>query len=300
MADAFNGETWGRAGGRVLAVLWLVALAACGAQGRIDKMLDAAPKAAPDAAVAASTVVPAPVPAAAAAPKPPAEEEVQRSTTHPAAKGRDYKLLSAAEVALNEAEKAAMTGMADVMRGAEKVFNQVVKKDPKTYLPFLRRALKSTNREVRIQAAVMLGLLKDKSAETIDVIADALILDRDPDVRAMAARSFLGIPSRKAVENLVLSLQDDPYEAARSNAAWALGEIADKASVPALRKALSDVDTNVRLKAASAVLKMKPKEAVPELITLLGDKSPMVRDRARDALKAITGRDKGPKPENWR
>ncbi len=277
----------------VLVLSWLAA--GCGARGKVDALLDSGPRIVPDAVVSTPPdVVPAPAKPAAAV------EEEMRPRTHPAAKGKDYTLFASSEVALNEAEKACMTGMADVMRGAEKVFNQLVKKDPKTYLPFLRRALRSTNREVRIQAAVMLGLLKDKSRETIDAIADAVILDRDPDVRAMAARSFLGIPSRKAVDSLVLSLEQDPYEAARSNAAWALGEINDRTSVPALRKALKDTDTNVRLKSASALLKMRPKEAVPELIELLNDKSPMVRERARDALKAITGRDKGPKPENWK
>jgi len=282
--------------GRVAGTAGLVlALAACGARGKIDAMLDAAPKVVPDVPVAA----PEAAPAAAPAPKA-AEEEPMRPRTHPAAKGKDYTLLPAVEVAHNAAEKDAMTGMADAMGGAEKVYNGTVKKDAKTWLPFLRRALRSTNREVRIQAAVMLGLLKDKSPETVDAVSEAVILDRDPDVRAMAARSFLGIPSKKAVESLILSLEQDPYEAARSNAAWALGEIGDKSSVPALRKALSDPDTNVRLKAASAVLKMKPKEAVPELIQLLGDKSPMVRERALDALKAITGKNRGPKPENWK
>jgi len=295
----FIGIAKGRAAGGVLLALALLATAGCGAKGKIDAMRAAAPRIEPDVPVAAPTNPDAPAQAAKAAADA-ANAEEMRPKTHPAARGRDYKLLPATEVALNDVEKSCMTGMADVKSGAEKVFNQVVKKDPKTYLPFLRRALRCTNREVRIQSAVMLGLLKDKSAETIDAIADALILDRDPDVRAMAARSFLGIPSRKAVESLILSLDQDPYEAARANAAWALGEIGDKTAVPVLRKALSDPDTNVRLKAASAVLKIKPKEAVPELITLLGDKSPMVHDRARDALKAITGKDRGPKPDNWK
>lgn len=299
MTNRFTKGTAKGAGGAMLA-LAILALAGCGASGKIDAMRAAAPKpAAPDTTVGAppdATAQSASVAVKAAAE--PVEE--MRPTTHPAAKGREYKLLPSVEVALNEAEKACMTGMADVMSGAEKIFNQVVKKDPRTYLPFLRRAIRSTNREVRIQSAVMLGLLKDKSPETVDAITDSLILDRDPDVRAMAARSLLGIPAKKAVETLILSLDQDPYEAARSNAAWALGEIGDKTATPVLRKALSDSDTNVRLKTASAVMKLKPKEAVPELITLMGDKSPMVRERARDALKAITGRDRGPKPENWK
>jgi hypothetical protein len=271
-------------------------LAGCGAGNKVDAMLSAAAKAAPDASGTQGqdvAVVTAP------ASKPAIDQEELRPRTHPAARGRSYSLLPAVEVALNETEKAYMTGMADAMGGAEKIYNEL-KKDAKGNMAFLRRALRSANREVRIQAAVMLGLLKDKSVETVDAVADSLILDRDQDVRAMAARSFLGIPARKAVDSLIISLEQDPYEAARSNAAWALGECGDKAAVPALRKALSDTDTNVRLKAASAVLKLKPKEAVPELIILLDDKSPMVRERARDALKTITGRDKGPKSENWK
>lgn len=248
---------------------------------------------APDAAVAAAPDVPPPPPTAAQE-----EPDELRPKTHPAAKGKDYKLFPQAEVALDDTEREFFKGMGDA-KTAENVF-KAVKKAGQKHIPFLQRALKSTNREVRIQAAIMLGLLKDRSEGTITGMRAALILDRDPDVRAMVGRSFLGVPAERATDVLILSLEQDPYEAARTNAAWALGETKDKRAIAPLIQALKDPDTFVRLRTVSALLKFKTKEAVPGLAACLADKSPMVRERALKALVEITGRNRGKNPEDWK
>lgn len=229
---------------------------------------------------------------------PPEEAASPRSRTHPDAVGKDYGLLAMGEVATTGPEEEFFRQMTNA-KSAEQAF-KVIRKDAARWLPFLHRALRSSNREVRIQAAVMLGLLKDRSPETIAAMRDALILDRDPDVRAMVARSFLAIPAQRAVDLLIRSLEADPYEATRANAAWALGESGDRRAVPVLIRALQDEDTFVRLRAVSALMKFRAREAVPGLVACLSDRSPMVRERAHMALKQITGKGLPADEAAWR
>jgi len=231
-------------------------------------------------------------------PGPAAAEAAPRPRTHPDAVGKDYPMLPVTEVATTPEEEEFFRQMTNA-KSAERAF-QVIRKESGRRLPFLHRALRSSNREVRIQAAVMLGLLKDRSPATIEAMRNALILDRDPDVRAMVARSFLAIPAQRAVDVLIRVLEADPYEAARANAAWALGESGDRGAVPVLIRALGDEDTFVRLRAVSALLKFRSREAIPGLVTCLSDKSPMVRERAHMALKAITGKSLPQDEAAWR
>jgi HEAT repeat protein len=251
------------------------------------------------ARTAGGAVAPAEAPEVEQAPEPrPDPVDLMTADWHPAARERPYKLLRAAEVPADEAEQEFLTRMMRA-REAEKAF-RVIKKERDRRLPFLRRAVRHPNREVRIQAIIMLGLLKDDSPETEEVLCDAILLDRDPDVRASAAKDFIVLKSPKAVETLIQSLAEDPYEAARANAAWALGSVRDRRAVDPLREATRDEDTMVRLRAVSALLKMKPKQAVPELIDRLEDSSPMVRERALEALRAITRRNLGKEAARWR
>lgn len=298
MRNAFGKWTLGsRAGGLALACL---AVAAAGAGCKQEY-----PQFKPPAA--GETEAARPVGVVAEAPQPEAEKateperdpvELMTADWHPAARERPYKLLRASEVPSDETEQEYVSRMMRA-REAEQAF-RAIKKEGEARLPFLRRAVRHPNREVRIQAIIMLGLLKDASPETEEVLCDAVLLDRDPDVRASAAKDFVVLKSRKAVDTLIRSLAEDPYEAARSNAAWALGSVGDRRAVDSLREATQDEDTMVRLRAVSALLKIKPKSAVPELIDRLEDSSPMVRDRALEALRAITRKNLGKDAERWR
>jgi hypothetical protein len=226
-------------------------------------------------------------------------EDRPRSNLHPAAFERDYGYLDSAAVALDPAERE-WVQMMTMAQSAERAFRQI-RKEGAGRFPFLRRAIRHPHREVRNQAAIMLGLLKDTSDETINILLDALLLDRDPEVRATVAKAFVTMKANQAVPQLIRVLLEDPHDAARSNAAWALGSLrSGTAAIDPLRTATKDENTFVRLRAVSALKKLKPKSAVPELIDRLEDSSPMVRERARDALKAITGRDKGSDPDKWR
>lgn len=221
--------------------------------------------------------------------------EKPKSRYHPAAMEQDYEYV--AKVWETDEER----GIIDYLTRAstaEKGY-RIIRKKPKKYLPLLRKSIRAQHREVRIQTAVILGLLKDRSDETFKVLRDCLLLDSDPDVRAIAAKAFVVLKKKEAVDALIRSLNEDPYEAARANAAWALGSIRNRDALPHLRAATRDEDTFVRLRAVSALLKIKSRDSIPELIERLEDKSPMVQERAREALKAITGVDMGKDRAAW-
>ncbi len=242
-----------------------------------------------EASAAGDKAAPAPVQAVA--------PEKPKSKYHPAAKERDYKYIDMAGIWETEEEREVVEFLQRAAT-AERAY-KIIKKNPRNFTDLLRRTIRAQHREVRIQTAVIIGLLKDKSPETSAVMADAILLDSDPDVRAIAAKAFIVLKSKSAVDVLIRSLDEDPYEAARANAAWALGIIGDMAALGSLRKATKDDDTFVRLRAVSALFKLKSKQAIPELIARLDDKSPMVRERAHQALREITGSDKGKTQDAW-
>ena len=230
------------------------------------------------------------------APEEPAEPKY-KPTWHPAVNERPYKFLAGDQVATNAEEEEFVTLMSRA-KDAQRAY-KVIKTKPAAYLPFLHRAMRHPNREVRIQAIVMVGLLKDTSEVTEQALIDSLLLDRDQTL-GLCCKDFVVLKSKNAVDALIRSLKEDPYEAARSNAAWALGAIGDKAAVQPLIEALKDEDTFVRLRATSALLKMKPMEAVPYLVDCLDDKSPMVQERALEALRKITKKNLGKSSDRWR
>ncbi|HPV03827.1 MAG TPA: HEAT repeat domain-containing protein [Myxococcota bacterium] len=287
-----------------LALTLLITLAGCGDNvvARQKAAAEAQKSQAPGEVTAKITSGPANAPETAgniqaqpSAEEPATEPEKPKSRFHPAAKDADYRYLD--KVWETDEEREVIEYLTRAAT-AEKGY-RIVKKNPQKWLPLLRKSIKADHREVRIQTAVILGLLKDKSHETFLSLKDCLLLDSDPDVRAIAAKAFVVLKNKEAVQVLIRSMNEDPYEAARANAAWALGSIGDHDAVEHLRKATRDDDTFVRLRSVSALLKIKSKTAIPELIDRLEDKSPMVRERAHEALRTITGTDKGKDREPW-
>ncbi len=229
---------------------------------------------------------------AAAAPEP------AKARTHPAAAERPYPLLTADELAKDADEKEIFTFLADPKQGGKAL--ERMKKDKKKGAELGRRALLCSQRETRLQAALILGNLEDSSKETIKALSDAVLLDPDGDARALAAKAFIKIRKPEVIPVLIRSLKEDPFEPARANAAWALGDIGGAQALQPLRDALKDPDTWVRLRAVSGLKRLKAKAAVPDLIEHLADTNQMVRERAREALKDITGQDKGEDPAAWK
>jgi HEAT repeat protein len=101
------------------------------------------------------------------------------------------------------------------------------------------------------QAAVVAwrDVLDQKSAQPVV----ALLGDADPGVRAHAAATVGGMTeqsARGALEQMVVA---DPDSFARRNAAWALGQLGNAASRPALVQATADRSTLVRGAAKAAL-----------------------------------------------
>jgi HEAT repeat protein len=82
----------------------------------------------------------------------------------------------------------------------------------------------------------------------------------------------------------VLNALKDKNPYVRATAAKVLGEIGDKTAVPALIKALKDENPDVRTAAAEALGKIGDKRAVPHLIKALKDKYFYVRTAAAKAI----------------
>ncbi len=183
---------------------------------------------------------------------------------------------------------------------AEKAW-RIIRKDPPAHLELLTRATRSRNHEVRSQALIILGLMKDDNTEkSLTSVMGAMMCDEKQEVRAIAAKTFVQLPTPAAVRLLLKSLEIDPYAGTRANAAWALGTAGDPTAVNGLRKATRDDDDFVRLRAVGALMDLKTKLGVPELIDRLSDENPMVAERAHQALRELTGTDKGKDPSEWR
>ena len=226
-----------------------------------------------------------------------AVKRVVPPTSHPAAAEREYEYIE--KVWESEVEREVVEYLTRA-HTAEKAY-RMVRKEPEALMPLLQRAVRAKNSEVRVQSVIILGLLKESAPETtIPVLMDALLYDAKPEVRAVAAKSFTVYKAKQAVPSLMRSLNEDPFAGARANAAWALGEIGDPAAIPFLRKSTSDDDAFVRLRSVGALLDLRARTGIPELIERLSDSNPMVAERAHQALRQITGTDKGKDPAEWR
>ncbi|HOD07251.1 MAG TPA: HEAT repeat domain-containing protein [Myxococcota bacterium] len=183
---------------------------------------------------------------------------------------------------------------------AEKAW-RIIRKDPPAHLELLKRATRSRNHEIRSQALIIMGLLKsDNTEESLTSVMGAMMCDDKQEVRAIAAKTFVQHPTPASVRLLLKSLELDPFAGTRANAAWALGAAGDLTAVNGLRKATRDDDAFVRLRAVGALMDLKTKLGIPELIDRLVDENPMVAERAHQALREITGTDKGKNPDEWR
>lgn len=237
-------------------------------------------------------------PATAASKKPEAVVEPPPSRFHPASKDREYPLLDSAEISTRSSDTAILELMSDPKKGGTAL--EKVRKAGAAGKKLVRKALRSRNDTIRKQACLILANMKDRSAPTVSALMDAVLLDPEPEVRTIAAKSFVAIKASSAAPTLVRSLLEDPHAPARESAARALGYTGGKGAVPALKKALGDPDTWVRLRAVSALKKRRAKNAVPDLIRMLDDPNRMVRARTREVLKTLTGVDKGDSSSDWK
>lgn len=151
----------------------------------------------------------------------------------------------------------------------------------------LKKALRWTNPNGRLQAAIIASRLKDPGREVLALMTQNLLQDPDPDCRAQTAAAFVNLRYQPAGPYLLKMLVNDPYPMARANAAWALGAMRYQNALWPLITALNNKATWVRLRAASALKKLANKKAIRAIrIHIKTEKDLMVKKRLKQALRA--------------
>ncbi len=125
---------------------------------------------------------------------------------------------------------------------------------------------------------------KDRATKLMKKLAK----DKDPDVRAEAARELGNMGAWDAVPALATALSD-PSDQVRANAAYALAGLKDKArdAVPALRDALHDPDRTTRYNVIVALINLKaatPAELAAPVASLLADADADDREQVVEML----------------
>ena len=140
---------------------------------------------------------------------------------------------------------------------------------------------------VRAAAAEALGALGDPAA--LPQLAEVLDSDDSPPVRANAAQALGSLGDPAALPQLTEALDSDDSPPVRANAAQALGSLGDPAAIPQLTEALdSDDSPPVRAAAAQALGSLGDPAALPQLAEALdSDDSAPVRAAAAQALGAL-------------
>lgn len=156
-------------------------------------------------------------------------------------------------------------------------------------LPFIQ-ALKDKDKNVRKQAVVDLGMIRDPRA--VKPLIKAM-KDEDKDVRSMAIVA-LGNIGKPAVEPLIQALKDED-DLFRKGVIMSLAAIG-KPAIESLSFALMDEDKNVRKQAAMSLGAMtlgitmggiEPAEVADPLIQVLKDEDKDVRTEAIGGLAAL-------------
>jgi Mg-chelatase subunit ChlD len=182
-----------------------------------------------------------------------------------------------------------------------------------------------------VRETIQLVMQRVEKPEILQWLREEALADKNKMVRAGVARILAALkhaPARPALEAML----GDSFWLARANAAFALQEIGDKASLPALRKALderqkkcwiaiadavasfgerdkeatlltvpqlSDGAWQVRVTACRALAKYGTAECMEELIKRFELERGRLEKEIREALKAVSGDDLGPRASTW-
>jgi HEAT repeat protein len=140
-------------------------------------------------------------------------------------------------------------------------------------------ALSHDDDEVRHCAVAALGHV---GAPAIDAVLETLS-DVSPVARSEAARALGYLADGRSFMPLIVAL-DDPDAEVRGSAAWALGGLHDPRALVPLLVALDDADARVREGAAAGLGRSGDARAVRPLITAIDDEDDNVRCRTITAL----------------
>lgn len=152
-------------------------------------------------------------------------------------------------------------------------------------VPELLKALQNdTNTNQRIWGAQILGAIESTAAVPLLI---QRLRDRDANVRIATVEALGRMKSPLAVHSIIDLLLRDPVAEVRSQAATALGNIADEAALTPLINALNDPEYWTRVRAVEALERLGA-DHTPHLTKLLMfDPRQEVRRRAAQALERL-------------
>lgn len=159
-------------------------------------------------------------------------------------------------------------------------------------------SISSTEPELRYRALIKLDHQK-RLKWNLDVVAELVIDDPDPLVRALSA-SYVGkYKYREGVSALIKALGDEKA-VVREAAVKALGVLWEKQAIkPLLELLVDDPSGTVRRSVAHALGEIGHPDALPALIQRLDDIDSSVAYAALKALQKITHQPFGPDREKW-
>jgi HEAT repeat protein len=152
-------------------------------------------------------------------------------------------------------------------RGAEReAVNALQKRADPQAVPAIAGVLDDGPIEVRVQAATLLGRLRDSRA--VPALVRALRAEADAELPVAAAEALGEIGDRRAVPGLLETLRRDHRELAEKTAD-ALRKIDDERIAPALVRLVADEDAGTRARACLALMRIGDPRAVQPLREVL-------------------------------
>lgn len=136
-------------------------------------------------------------------------------------------------------------------------------------------------------------------SDSIDLLADALLKDSNPQVRRLAAAALGASGDSGGIDSLCHALLKDDSVGVRRTAGDALSDIGDVSAQSSILQALKDPNKLVRWRAARFLSDIGTREALSALDSAKNDGEFEVRLEIEAAIDRITSGDKGMGPA-WR
>ncbi|MDR2874265.1 MAG: HEAT repeat domain-containing protein [Methanobrevibacter sp.] len=128
-------------------------------------------------------------------------------------------------------------------------------------------------------------LLQEKGVEAIDPLIDALLKNRNKDIKILAAKILGDIGDEKAIDPLITTLSS-PHKLLRREASTSLIKIGNS-SVDPLINILTNEDWKIRGAAAWALGSLGDKRAIEPLKNLIDDESGFVKSGVKKSLETL-------------
>ncbi|MDR3291223.1 MAG: HEAT repeat domain-containing protein [Methanobrevibacter sp.] len=128
-------------------------------------------------------------------------------------------------------------------------------------------------------------LLEEKGTDAVDALIDALLNNRNKDIKISSAKVLGAIGDKKAIDPLITTL-GSPNKMVRREASTALIKMGDSAVEP-LISLLDNEDWKIRGAASWALGSIGDKQAIKPLKSLLNDENGYVKAGVKKSLNIL-------------